>query len=87
LTATCAGWEPVASFNSPGEFERFQSWISTFVDEGVASRMPVDADWRDANPLFEEWYRCNETGQVWRLLRPDPPSRGAFVPLDGRADG
>jgi hypothetical protein len=79
---SCAAWEPIDGFRSPGEFERFQGWISGFVDDGSAERVPVDAGWKDANPLFEEWYRCAETGQTWRLLFPDPPSRGSFVPVD-----
>jgi hypothetical protein len=77
-----AGWEPIEGFASPGEFERFQGWIAGQVDGGAAERVPVDAEWKDANPLFEEWYRCAETGRVWRLLFPDPPSRGSFVPID-----
>lgn len=82
MSASCAGWEPIEGFQSPGEFERFQSWISGFVEGGSAERVPVDAGWKDANPLFEQWYRCAETGQVWRLLSPDPPSRGSFVPVE-----
>jgi hypothetical protein len=85
VSAGCAGWEPIEGFGSPGEFDRFVSWIGGFVDQGAAARIPVDPEWKDANPLFEEWYRCIETGQVWRLLRPDPPSRGAFVRVDDHA--
>ena len=86
MTATCAAWEPIDGFRSPGEFERFQTWLAGFVEDGVAEQVPVDPDWKDANPLFEDWYRCGETGRVWRLIAPDPPSRGAFMPLEG-ADG
>ena len=82
MSTDCAGWEPIEGFRSPGEYERFQSWISSLVDAGSAERVPVDSGWKDANPLFEEWYRCPETGRVWRLLFPDPPSRGSFVPVD-----
>lgn len=86
MSPSCAGWEPIDGFRSPGEFERFQSWISDFVEDGVAARIPVNPEWKDANPLFEEWYRCAETGLVWRLVAPDPPSRGSFVPLDSAHD-
>lgn len=75
---SCASWEPIAGFQSPGEYERFRRWIAERVSEGTAEEVPVDASWRDANTLFESWYRCKETGEVWRLLDPDPPSRGAF---------
>ena len=84
---SCAGWEPIDGFRSPGEFERFKAWISSRVEDGDAERVPVDSGWKDANPLFEEWYRCAPTGQVWRLLFPDPPSRGSFVPVDAGPGG
>ncbi|MGH2948277.1 MAG: hypothetical protein ACRDPC_18825 [Solirubrobacteraceae bacterium] len=84
MSSPCAAWEPIESFRSPGEFERFRSWISGFVEEGAAERVPVEPAWQDANPLFEEWYRCGETGLLWRLIAPDPPSRGCFVRLGPR---
>jgi hypothetical protein len=87
MSADCADWEPIEGFSSPGEFERFQGWLSSLVEGGAAERVPVDAGWKDANPLFEEWYRCAPTGQVWRLLFPDPPSRGSFVPVDAGPGG
>ena len=81
VSESCADWEPIDGFRSPGEFERFEGWLADRVADGTAARIPVDRARKDANPLFEEWYRCTETGQVWRLLRPDPPSRGSFVPV------
>ena len=80
--STPRGWEIIDGFRSPSEFERFERWLGEQVDAGQAEAVPVDITWRDANPLFEEWYRCIETGEVWRLLFPDPPSRGAFVPRE-----
>jgi hypothetical protein len=79
---SCAEWEAIDGFGSPGEFERFQGWIAGQVESGSAERVPVDAGFKDANPMFEEWYRCVDSGQVWRLLFPDPPSRGSFVPVE-----
>jgi hypothetical protein len=78
-------WEPIEGFRSPGEFARFQRWIADRVEEGAAERVPVDPDFEDANPLLEQWYRDAGTGEVWRLVLPDPPSRGSFGRL-GRAD-
>jgi hypothetical protein len=84
VSETCAGREPIDGFRSPGEFECVQGWIADRVADGTAARIPVDLAWKDANPLHEEWYRCNETGQVWRLLRPTrhragPSSRSGSV--------
>jgi hypothetical protein len=84
VSETYSGWEPIDGFRSPGEFELFESWIADRVADGTAARIPVDPAWKDANPLVEEWYRCIQTGEVWRLLRPDPPSRGSFAPVGVR---
>jgi hypothetical protein len=77
---SCAGWEPIDGFRSPGENERFRAWIAQRVEQGIAERVPVDLDGPAMGQVFEEWYRCVETGQVWMLLLPNGPSRGAFVP-------
>jgi hypothetical protein len=76
-----AGWEPIDGFRSPAEYERFRAWIAERVEEGVAERVPVDLGGTAPGQVFEEWYRCTENGQVWILLLPDGPSRGAFVPV------
>jgi hypothetical protein len=82
MSADCFRWEPIRAFGSAAEFERFRDLISRCVERACVERVPVDTRWKDANPLFEEWFRCAATGEVWRLLKPDPPSRGAFVPVD-----
>ena len=83
---SCAGWEPIDGFRSPGEYERFRAWIAQRVEEGAAERVPVVYDGEPGGQVFEEWYRCTENGRVWMLLFPDGPSRGAFVPLETAAD-
>ena len=81
---SCADWEPIDGFRSPGEYERFKRWIAERVSEGGAEQVEVDASWRDANPQLESWYRCRGTGEVWSLLDPDPPSRGSFDRREGQ---
>ena len=50
---SCADWEPIDGFRSPGEYERFKRWIAERVSEGGAEQVEVDASWRDANPQLE----------------------------------
>jgi hypothetical protein len=76
---TCAEWETIVGFQSPGEYERFRDWIAGRVSDGDAEPVPVDSGWRDADSRFEDWYRCPDTGEVWSLKHPDPPFRGAFA--------
>lgn len=82
MSADCAEWEPIHGFRSPAEFERFREWIAARVAEGIAEEVAVDMAFKDANPMFEQWYRCGETGEIWRLMEPTPPSRGLFDRLD-----
>jgi hypothetical protein len=79
---SCATWEEISGFRSPGEYERFKRWIDERVAEGTAERVPVKKGWRYANPLFEDWFRCRETGDVWSLMHPDPPTTGGFTRVE-----
>jgi hypothetical protein len=77
-----ASWQPIHGFRSPGEYERFKQWIAERVSAGVAERVEVETAWADANTLLEEWYRHLDSGDVWRLVAPDPPSPGLFDRVD-----
>ncbi len=82
MSAACTEWEPIHGFRSPAEFDRFKAWIAARVEDGIAEQVAVDMAFKDANPMFEQWYRRTETGEVWRLIEPTPPSRGLFDRLD-----
>ena len=79
---SCATWEPIIGFSSPGEYKRFTGWISEQVSAGAAEEMPVEQRWAHATTFVESWYRCPDTGEVWRLIEPEPPSTGLFDRVD-----
>lgn len=70
-------WEPIHGFNRPGEFERFCNRIDSQVEAGMVEKLPKEAIKCEMYPGLQEiWYRCRETGAVWRLVWPDFPFRG-----------
>lgn len=75
-------WEAIHGFESPGEFARFCAWIEAQVDAGLVEHVPVREPSSDLIfGLEERWYRCNASGEVWRLVAPEPPFRGFWEEL------
>jgi hypothetical protein len=72
-----AAWEEIHGFATPGEFERFKTWIATALEEAAIIEVPVLEQY-GGSPLFDEcWYR-EPDGSTWRLVAPNPPFRGVF---------
>jgi hypothetical protein len=61
----------------PGEFQRFNAWISEAVRENVLVEVPVESPYSGSSLFDEHWYRAAE-GVVWRVVAPEPPFRGVF---------
>ena len=70
-------WEPIAGFQSPSEFQRFERWIADQVSAGIATEVPVVAPYWGTT-LRERWHRHVASEEVWRLVSPDFPFRGIF---------
>jgi hypothetical protein len=73
-----AAWEPIHGSGSPCEYERFTEWIAQRVSAGAAEPVEVDTPWAGASTVVERWFRRPDSGEVWRLVASDPPSRGLF---------
>ena len=68
-------WETIEEFFSPGEFEKFSNWISSQLEEEIIEQVSVENTY--AGEYFEEkWFKCKESGQVWRLVSPQAPFLG-----------
>jgi len=77
-----SGWAPINGFRSPGEYSRFQRWIADRVSRGQAEAVEVGVHRGGVTSQIERWYRHVESQEIWRLVEPDPPSRGVFLRVD-----
>jgi hypothetical protein len=59
-------------FQSLGEYRKLINWL-----EGNADweEIPVEKPHSNVG-LFERWFKSNRSGEVWRLVEPDPPYQG-----------
>jgi len=52
--------------------------VNQQVEFGLARRVPLDPQRAWGTAWDEHWYECVSTGEIWRLVAPDPPFRGVF---------
>jgi hypothetical protein len=75
-------WEAIHGFESPGEYKRFCSWLSDQIDAGLVEGIPVTKQSGDLIfGLDVRWYRCKASEEVWRLVAPQAPFKGAWEPI------
>lgn len=72
------GWEVVDGFGSLAEYERLRDVVTEQVKKGQADERRVATPYSGLNTLDEHWYRCKATGEIWRMIAPDPPFPGIF---------
>jgi hypothetical protein len=72
------GWDPVDGFNSLAEYERLRDSVSEQVRMGLADERRVSKPYSGLKTIDEHWYRCKATGEIWRMIAPDPPFPGIF---------
>lgn len=72
-------WEKISSFQSIGEFNRFQEWIYTQLKNEIVTEVPVAAYYASEN-FHERWFR-KASGEIWRLVEPDFPFLGYWGPV------
>jgi hypothetical protein len=74
-------WEPIFEFDGWNEYERFQFWLNKQIENCIAEYVPVEKPYKGMSGLEECWI-MHASGQVWRLIKPDPPFAGLFNPVD-----
>ena len=77
---TQCNWEVIDKFSSPSEYHRFCEWLDEQLKDRSVEEVPVRDSY--AGPLFEEkWFRCKESGEVWRRIAPQDPFHGYWGPV------
>jgi hypothetical protein len=77
-------WEEVGSFRSPVEFRSFERWMTGQVSAGMARQVPVGSPYLDGAVFVEVWYLHLKSREVWRLVWPEPPFDGVFLPVESK---
>jgi hypothetical protein len=73
-----SGWEEIHGFSTPEEYRRFVEYIQRQVALGQAEEVPVDPSYGPGELFGGRWFRDLESGEVWRLIPPDPPFYGVW---------
>ena len=79
--------DPIDGFASREEFERMLAFLDRQIAEGAVREEEVGADYFTGGPPTERtknserWFVDVGNGHRWRLVEPDPPFYGAFLPV------
>lgn len=74
-------WDEIQGFDGWFEFDKFTAWIAERVKSGAAVEVEVESRYGPSRMREEKWFRHAASGQVWRLVWPDPPFQGVFEPV------
>jgi len=75
-------WEEIPGFTSMSEYKRFCIWLEEQIRDELIEKIPVNEMHNNATDLKEYLYRCKETGEIWRLVEPNFPFRGVWLPVE-----
>jgi hypothetical protein len=74
---TCP-WERISDFDGWVEFERFETWLRNQTIDGDVAEIPVLKSYNEICNFQEKWFIYKPSGQIWRLVWPEPPFAGLF---------
>lgn len=73
-------WEKIEAFQSENEYNRFIYWVENQKKDGLCEEI-IEPRTDEADVWRDRYFKCNETGEVWKLSRPDPGYfRGSWLP-------
>lgn len=67
-------------FNSDWEYRELRRMLAEAIERGYVEKIPVMKP--DRWFLDEEWYRDNETGEIYSLAPPEEKIRGHWIKVD-----
>lgn len=71
---------PYRQFDSWRDFDELKRTLAESISRGFVEEVPVMKT--NEVPRTENWYRDKETGEIYSLIPPEPPARGAWEPVD-----
>ncbi len=71
-------WFEIHGFSNLAEFDRFAEYLRHETGSGAAEEVTVDEDYGHGEIYGGKWFRDCDTGEVWRLVPPDPPFLGVW---------
>jgi hypothetical protein len=75
-------WEEIRGFSSPGEYERFCTYIEKQVAAGTARECIVDPGFERDRIKGGRWFEYLDTKAIWRLVPPDFPFKGLWERIE-----
>lgn len=78
MQCSCAQWEEILGFVTPGEYHHFIQWIEAQRTAGRVKETAVIGREPFSTSPPERHFICVGCGGHWRLIAPDPPGLGAF---------
>ena len=72
-------WEKIGGF-SPGELQRFLTWMGDQIASGAAEEVGTPADQQMISG--ERWFRHVSSRARWRLVPADGPMAPGFWPVE-----
>jgi hypothetical protein len=78
---TICPWEEILGFRNFSEVDDFKNWMREQIELGKAQEIQVNQWYLGDPPPVERWFKHLASGEIWRLVEPDPPFYGIFVPV------
>jgi hypothetical protein len=74
-------WDEIHGFSSPSEYARFVRYLEGQVLSGAAKEIAPDPEYGAGEIYGGRWFQHSESGEIWRLVSPDPPFHGLWEPV------
>ena len=72
------GWQNIDHFRSLADYESVRASVAQQVNSGQVLEVRVAKPYSGLKTIDERWFRCSKSGEVGRLIAPDPPFPGIF---------
>lgn len=83
----CGFLEEIHGFESPGEFDRFVSYLENQKNENSLEEIIPDKNYEKGLIYGGRWFRCFCCNEIWRLVSPDFPFKGLWERVEKKLNG